>query len=187
MTDATGKSGSWGKVRQQLVGWDQPALLALVKDLYEAAGANRDFMHARCQGGEGGGEMLERYRAKVVEPFFPKRGLGKLNLAEARKAIRDYRKATGNPHGTADLLLTYVENGTSFTCMYGDIDDRFYNSLESALNELVVLLLGEAQGAHPELRERLATVARMADRVGWGYGDYVGDVVSRLERKFSTG
>lgn len=187
MTGTDRPSNSWSKVRQHLAGWDQAALLALVKDLYEAAGANRDFLHARCQVGEDGGEMLERYRAKVVEPFFPKRGMGKLNLAEARKAIRDYRKATGNIRGTAELLLTYVENGTSFTCEYGDIDERFYNSLESALNELAVLLLGEAQGAYPELRERLATVARMADRVGWGYGDYVGDVVSRLERKFSTG
>ena len=38
--------------------------------------------------------------------FFPARGIGKLKLGEARKAIRDYRKATGDLSGTAELLMT---------------------------------------------------------------------------------
>lgn len=63
--------------------------------------------------------MLETYRSKIVEQFFPKRGVGKLKLGEARKAIRDYRKATGNIPGTAELLMTYVENGAEFTHQYG--------------------------------------------------------------------
>ena len=42
---------------------------------------------------------LEKYRRKIVEQFFPARGYGKLKLSEARKAIRDYRRATGNLTG----------------------------------------------------------------------------------------
>ena len=105
------KPGGWSAVRRHLATWDKPALLALVKDLYEAAAENRDFIQARCQAGESGGEVLEKYRGKIVEQFFPARGFGKLKLGEARKAIRDYRKATGNLPGTAELLMTYVENG----------------------------------------------------------------------------
>jgi hypothetical protein len=30
-----------------------------------------------------------------------------------------------------ELLITYVENGTKFTHEYGDIDERFYDSVES--------------------------------------------------------
>ncbi len=74
--------------------------------------------------------------------FFPARGIGKLKLGEARKAIRDYRKATGDLSGTAELLMTYVENGTRFTREFGDIDERFYSSVESALDELAALLRG---------------------------------------------
>ena len=33
----------------------------------------------------------------------------------ARKAIRDYRRATRNLTGTAELLMTYVETGAEFT------------------------------------------------------------------------
>ncbi len=183
MTKTTKKPGGWSAVRQQLATWEKPALLALVKDLYETAGVNRDFVHARCQDGECGGEALEKYRGKIVEQFFPARGDGKLKLGEARKAIRDYRRATGNILGTAELLMTYVENGTRFTDEFGDIDERFYGSVESALEELAALLRGEVREMYPQFSDRLARVEQMADGIGWGFGDYVADIIGRLEEE----
>jgi hypothetical protein len=182
-TKPTRKPGGWSAIRQHLTTWDRPALLALVKDLYEAAAVNRDFIQARCQADESGGEVLEKYRGKVVEQFFPTRGFGKLKLGEARKAIRDYRKATGNLPGTAELLLTYVENGARFTHEYGDIDERFYRSVESALEELAVLLRGEARELYPSFCGRLASVEQITDGIGWGFHDFVADVVGRLEEE----
>jgi hypothetical protein len=37
-----------------------------VKDLYDTAAENRDFIQARCQAEAGGGEILEKYRRKIV-------------------------------------------------------------------------------------------------------------------------
>jgi len=90
------KSTGWQNVRRQLDDWSKPALIALVKDLYDASPDNRDF-------------LLARFQAEEI----PTRGFGKLKLAEARKAIRDYRKATGNLIGTIDLMLTYVRTAPS--------------------------------------------------------------------------
>ena len=126
-----GKPSTWSMLRRHLATLDQPSLLALVKDLYELSAANRDFIQARCQAGESDGKMLEKYRGKIVEQFCPARGEAKLKLGEARKAIKEYWKATGDVSGKAELLMTYVEQGAEFTCDYGDIDERFYNSLES--------------------------------------------------------
>ena len=86
------------------------------------------------------GTAAERYRRTIIEQFYPSRGFGKLKLAEARKAIRDYRRATGNLTGTIDLLLTYVENGTQFTRQFGDVSEAYYDSLESVLHEMTQLL-----------------------------------------------
>lgn len=183
MTASTKKSGCWTKARQHLGDWSQPALLALVKDLYDVTPANRAFINARCQSEEDGGETLEAYRNKIVEQFYPKRGEGKLKLGEARKAIREYRKATSNVAGVAELLMTYVENGVRFTCEYGDIDERFYNSVESVLNELADLLRGEARELYPKFRERLANVEKLTDGIGWGFGDAVADTVGELENE----
>ena len=177
------KPGDWSALRRRLATWDKPALLTLVKDLYETAAGNRDFIQARCQAGESGGEILQKYRSKIVEQFDPARGEAKLRLSEARKAIRDYRKATGNLPGTAELLMTYVEQGAEFTHDYGDIDERFYNSVESALDELAALLYDEARGVYPQLSERLARVEQITDGIGWGFHDHIGDVVARLEEE----
>src|SRR6266404_196938 len=111
----------------------------------------------------------------------PRHGFGKLKLAEARKAMRDYRKATGNVAGTVDLLLTYVENGTEFTQQFGDINEAYYNSLESALNELTELLRGPGRECYPQCRHRLGCIVQLANHIGWGYGDYVRDHVVMLE------
>ena len=182
----TKKPGGWSAARQHLATWDKPTLLALVKDLYDAAAANRDFVQARCQAGEVGGEVLKKYRSKIVDQFFPARGIGKLKLGEARKAIRDYRKATGDIPGTAELLMTYVENGTKFTHDYGDIDERFYSSVESALDELAALLRGEGREMYPQFSERLARVEQMTDGIGWGFHDFIWSVVSQLEEELGA-
>ena len=120
-----------------------------------------------------------------MDQFFPARGDGKLKLGEARKAIRDYRKATGNLPGTAELLMTYVENGTRFTHEFGDIDERFYSSVESALGELATLLLGEPRVLYQQFSDRLARVEQMANGIGWGFHDFIEDVVWQLEEEFS--
>ena len=175
------KPGGWSAARQNLATWDKPALLALVKDLYDAASENRDFIHARCQAGDSVGAVLETYRSKIVEQFFPKRGEAKLKLGEARKAIRDYRKAAGNIPGTAELLMTYVENGVKFTNEYGDIDERFYSSVESALDELATLLRGPSRELYPQFRERLAKIEQETDGIGWGFHDFIAGAVGQLE------
>lgn len=181
----TSQPGGWRTLRQHLAKLDKPALLALVKDLYELSRDNRDFIQARCHAGESAGENLEKYRAKIVEQFYPARGEAKLKLSEARKAIKDYRKATGNLSGTAELLMTYVEQGAEFTRDYGDIDERFYNSIESALSELASLLIREARDVYPQLSERLARVEKITNGIGWGFHDYIADVVWQLEEELS--
>jgi hypothetical protein len=80
MTDSSKKPRGWSASRRQLATWDRAALLALVKDLYELAGTNRDFVDARCQAGKSDGEILERYRSRIIDQFFPARGFGKLKL-----------------------------------------------------------------------------------------------------------
>ncbi len=179
------KSDGWRNIRRQLDDWSKPALIVLVKDLYEASPDNRDFVQARFQAEETCGTALEKYRHKIVEQFFPSRGFGKLKLTEARKAIRDYRKATGNLTGTIDLMLTYVENGTEFTHEFGDINESFYNSLESVLNEMVQLLVREGSELYPRFRERVQRLTTHADHIGWGYGDALRDQVYHLENELA--
>jgi hypothetical protein len=185
--DGKKKSTGWSSVRDQLKEWPQPALTALIKDLYDASPANRDFLHARFQAEETGGVALDAYRRKIIEQFFPQRGFGKLKLAEARKAIRDYRKAAGNAAGTVELMLTFVENGTEFTRQFGDIDGPFYNQLASVLNEMVQLLCQGGAELYPRFRERIVHLETLGRDLGWGYGDELHAQVYFLEDELTDG
>jgi hypothetical protein len=178
------KPKGWALIRQQTKDWSRPALLALIKVLHDNSADNRDFLRARFQAEDAGGEALELFRKRIVEQFFPRRGYGKLKLAEARKAIRDYRKATGNIAGTIDLMLTYVENGTAFTREFGDINEAYYNSLESVMNEMAGLLCNEGAELYPRFRGRIRHLVSYADHIGWGYGDYLREQVGFLENEF---
>jgi len=72
----TRKASGWSATRRHLTALDKPALLALVKDLYDSGAENRDFIQARCQAADSGGEVLESYRKRIVEQFFSKRADG---------------------------------------------------------------------------------------------------------------
>ena len=175
------KSRGWSAARRHLTNLDKPALLALLKDLYDSSAENRDFIQARCQATDSG--VLETYRKRIIEQFYSKRadGIGPLKLGVVRKAIRDYRKATGNLSGTAELLMTFVETGTEFTRDYGDMDEAFYSSVESALLELSGLLRSEAECCYQQFSERLATVTEDSEGIGWGFHDFVVDVIWQLK------
>ena len=180
MTNTTKNPGGWSAVRQQLATWEKPALLALLKDLYETAAENRDFIHARCQAGEGGGEALEKYRGKIVEQFFPARGYGKLKLGEARKAIRDYRKATGNLPGTVELLMTYVENGTSSPTSMGTLTSgstAAWSRRWTNWPPCCAARRGRCIHSSASVWRNLAAVSR---GIGWGLHDYIQDTVRAL-------
>ena len=170
----------WTAIKRHIKDWDANQLTALLKDLYNSSTANRTFLDARIQGDNGGGVAIETYRKIIVDQFYPKRGEGKLRLAEARKAIRDYKKATGNMEGTIELFLTYLENGNEFTCEFGDIDGPFYDSLCSVMDELAALLKEEGPEAYAKVRDRLDRVATKAYGIGWGYGDHINRAVEEL-------
>ena len=187
MTSASPKPAGWSAIRAHLATLDKPALLALLKELHDAADVNRDLLRARCLTAPTGAPdpaLLEKYRRRIVDQFFPDRGFGKLKLGEARQAVRDYRKATADEAGTRDLLLTYVEQGTAFTCMYGDITESFYNSLESAAAELQRLLQRAGAPAYAPLQERIQKVASSAGNIGWGFGDSMRGWADELETAF---
>jgi hypothetical protein len=175
------KPTSWSAIRKQLSAQSKEALLALVKDLYDASSSNRNFLQARVQVEAGGGTAVEKYRRTIIEQFYPSRGYGKLKLTEARKAIRDYRKATGDVRGTVDLMLTYVEYGTRFTCDFGDINEAYYNSLESVLGEMTQLLSKDQPTLYPQFQKRILQLEAHADHIGWGYGDALRKHVRLLE------
>ena len=79
----------------------------------------------------GNAELLEKYKRIVEHEFFPSRGFGKARLSVARKGVMDFKRLSPDSHSIADIMIYYAEMGVKFTSEYGDIDEPFYNSMES--------------------------------------------------------
>jgi hypothetical protein len=182
-TESKPKKLTWTQVKKHIESFSQASLLDLVHQLYEASDNNKAFLTTRFQPeATFGSHELEIMKKRIHRMMCP--GVHSANgypqLREARKIITDYKK-TKDHLGTLDLMLTYVEAGNEFTCLYGDIDEPFYNSIESMLDSFAKLFREDSRQYGAYFAERLKQVARDASGIGWGYGDFVNDTINELD------
>lgn len=164
---------SWRDVRAVLSKASHRDLLGLVGDLYALRKENQDFLNARFLNDASTlapyKETIERY----ISPAEPWKNPVKISLA--RKAISDYRKAIGDPHGLAQLMLYYVECGVSFTLEFGDIDEPFYDSVLRMFSDAMTMLNRCDQDVVDELLPRFESAVYSTAGIGWGFHDSLRD------------
>ena len=170
---------SWKDVKQILSGKAPDELLTLINDLYALSKENKDFIHARYSIT---GEPLKPYKTLIEQSIYPDFNKP-LKLSIGRKAISDYKKAIGDPTGVLELMVFYIECGNRFTVDYGDIDEQFYNSLESMFDKVIKILNRSNQDIIDKFLPRLRDIVNKANGIGWGYYDYISDILrSRYSR-----
>jgi hypothetical protein len=151
---------------------DATELARLVLDLCELREENQSFAEARlgvCQ------NSLTSYKRRIDEALCPHDFSKPIRIAAARGAIAEFRKASGDARGLLELMIHYVERGTAFTAEYGDIDERFYASLESMFDRFLTALVTEDPETRASFRKRAEGVVLRAEGIGWGYHDYLAD------------
>lgn len=154
---------SWGDVKTKLAEFDRAGLLGLVQDLYALNQTNRSFLHARFSLGA---NALDAYKKRIHDALFPDWNK-QVRVAEAKKALAEYRKAIGEPGGLLELHVFWCETASGFVMEFGYADEGYFDALlrqfEAALKELS--LIDEAT--------RQSTIARLTvvrDRTDVGYG-----------------
>ena len=126
------KLPSWSEIKTGLQYVDEKELIKIIRDLYQLSKENKIFLASRM--GIGDQEsLLEPYKRAIRREFYPDRGLPRLNLAAARKALNDFKKVNANTEAIAELLVYYVEQGVACTLEYGI---SMNNSTET-LNQLL--------------------------------------------------
>ncbi len=176
---------NWPQIRKQLRQKDPDQLIDLLKGLYDLSLANKAFLRLQFSDHPEDTEYLEKCRQRVIQAIYPpQRNFPDYpKFAQARKAVNEYKKVTGDVNGIVDLLLIYVERGTAFTSDFGDIDEPFYERLETALSNAADLIKTSPTRIqlYQIFRARLLRLRKDAGWMGWGYGDTVNDIISELE------
>jgi hypothetical protein len=174
---------SWTAVRKKLELLDRTGLLALVHDLYNANAANRRFLEARFLSSS---ISLEKYRRLVADAVYPDPfGRRPVSIRDATMTITEYRRSTGDEAGTVDLILTFLEAGTEQAADLGYGDESYFGALERKLDAVAKSWPDLSPEVRKDAAKRLEWVRRRAQKIGWGYCDYVDDIVTTLLR--STG
>jgi hypothetical protein len=158
------------ELKKALREFEQKELINLLTELYKLNGDVKEYLSIKFSGEEAIDELYMKTKKKITDEFFPDKGFGKMRLAEAKKAISNFQKITDHRVKAIDLMLYYVEIGTEFTNTYGDIDERFYNSMNSMYNKVADECDKDVEMFN-SLKERLYSVVEESDGIGWGYHD----------------
>jgi len=179
MTNKSTK-GSWNGVKAALRAADQSALLAVIRDLYDASPDNRRFLHARFLGP---GTELEKYRALILDAMYPNVfGRKPVRVGEAQRLVRHFEQATGDTDATIDLMLTLVEAGTDVAADTGHGDEAYFRALEAMLSQAVTKVRGVGTAERLQWQERLNGIVNRSAAIGWGYCDAAREIVASVDR-----
>jgi hypothetical protein len=175
--EAKHKPDGFRAYRARLLKQRPAELVQLIGELYRLSRENRRFLSARLGDGS---KQTEEYRQLVADAMFPDplRKGAEVRIAEAKKAISQYERATGDGAGTLDLMLTFVEQGTAFAADVGYGDDAFFSSLESMLSRTLERFRKSPRDIQKAITPRLLDLPGEARDIGWGYGDFVADAVA---------
>jgi hypothetical protein len=178
---ASPKRKRWIDLKARLETFDRAGLVGLVADLYEASPANRRYLGSRLFPQSG---AIEEYRRMVVAAIYPDPfSQRRVSVRDASAAITEYRRATGDVAGAVDLMLTFVEAGTEQAADLGYGDDSYFKALETKLNAIAKLFDELPASARAAATSRLRQVRKRGKNIGWGYGDLLDDVVTRIESR----
>lgn len=99
-----------------------------------------------------------------------------VQIAKAKKAIADYSKAAGEPIGLLELMIFFVETGTSFTVNCGDMYEEFYLALERMYEKALNLLLTMDEKIIDDYYDRFEDVVSSSADIGWGFHDLLAEM-----------
>lgn len=145
-------------------------LIEDIASLYKTFPQVKEYYQTTFSGGDDSA-IQRKYKDIVRAEFVPgfKKSFPEAQLSIARKAISDYKKVASSKYGIADIMLAYVEAGIIYTNEFGDIDQPFYNSMESMYESTLKLLVSEQMLA--DFDDRLLAVVKDTCGIGWGFHD----------------
>jgi hypothetical protein len=173
------------ELKKCLADMERKDIEKLICDLYKKDNLAESIISSMLLGDEYQAQLLVEYKEKMETIYFPDNLSRGFSQMAAKKLISEYKKISANQQYILDLMLYYVECGTEFTNSYGDIDMAFYNSLLSVFDSFVKSVRKQSDDKlYLVFRERLVELTHEVRNIGWGYGDYIMEEVSRLDCEY---
>jgi len=158
-------------------------LREVIFELSKLSPKNKQFLRLYIQSSDDVDleSIVNEAKKKIYGYFYGRSMFPKLDLSSARKTVNEYSKILKEyPGQVADLKLYYVEVGTELTNDFGDMDEKFYSSLESMFGGFCKQIK-----EHPiyfeRFKDRINELLSDCENIGWGYGYIISDLAFQLE------
>ena len=163
------------KLKAHLANKSQKELAREIVDLYQQFSVVKDFYMLQMSE-DGANDILAKHRMIIKDEFLPRRSFGNARLSVARKAVMDFKKLSGINTHLIDLALYYVEVGVQYTNTYGDINEPFYNSMESMFTQAMKWM--KQLKISDQFQQRAEQICEDTDGIGWGFHDRLCEIYS---------
>lgn len=170
---------TWADVKRRLADFDRPGLLDLIHDLYSAHRGNQTFLYTRFGLGE---NLLTPYKKTISRWIAPQGFSQEISVAKGKQAISDYKKAVGDPQGLAELMVFYCEEAADFCMDFGFADEPYFDALVRMFEQALKLVTALQDDLRNGLLDRLDGVRKISHNFGYGVGDDMDYLISKLER-----
>ena len=170
MTKIKQKQPTWTDVKEVLSGMRPEELINTINDLYKLRPENKNFLQIRYRLIE---SPLDDYKKKILNAINPT-GNTKISFKIARQAVDDYKNATGDPEGVAELMVYYCEECAASIKSLG-LWEQYANGTMNIWRDTLRHIQKLPQQQYIEFWERLAIAQRRIGSTGWGVSDYVDD------------
>ena len=140
-----------------------------MQDLYAANKDKQAFLHARLHLG---GEVLKPSKDSIDRWLWPDVFKNQnTSVAKAKKAIADYKKASGTADGLAQLTVFYCERASGFSCDVGMDDEAYLSALVRMFEQASKTIARLPQAQRSTLWARLDVVRDRSHDIGYGVGE----------------
>jgi hypothetical protein len=162
-------SPTWNDVKGKVADFDRAGLVGVLQALYAASKDNRAFLHARLGLGA---DPLEPFKVTIKRWLWPDVLKDQsTSVSTAKKAIADYKAATGQSEGLAELMVFYCECAAGFSNSIGYEDGVYFDALMRIFEQALKLSVTLPVDQRDVLLDRLDDVRRISHDFGYGLGD----------------
>ncbi|MCB5261157.1 MAG: hypothetical protein M0Q16_07520 [Candidatus Cloacimonetes bacterium] len=162
------KTPTWTDTKKALSGLGREELLKTIEDMYKLRKENKLFLHTRYGLAEG---SLDNFKEKIVNAIDAVKAK-KISFRDAKQAISDYKKATGDLEGVAELMVFYCEECVRSVKRIG-LWEQYANGAMSIWRYTLRHIQDLPRPQYIKFWERLATAQKLLGSTGWGLSDMI--------------
>ncbi len=154
-------------LKKLLAQQERKMLENIICSLYEQSDYAEQFINLRLLDSEYEKKLLEQYQKNMHQIFFPANIMKSgFSLSKAKEVIADFKKVCKNKELIAELKLCFVEYAAEFTSMYGDINEKFYESMFAVYQDVIEAVAFD-ENLYRKWKHKLLTIIHNTEQIGW--------------------